>query len=286
MLIWSQTVRDQGCFMKPIITRADALRHTAMRITIATCATVAMTLIMIGLTYGTDPTLEVSLSSVAVHGVMFGAIISTLVAGVLTYRSSLLMKDLNLARAELLRISHTDQLTGLLNRRGYDHAAERALASAIDANVPAVALMCDIDRFKAINDEFGHEFGDKVLVEISEAIRSFGEQNAMLVGRHGGEEFAALMIGVTVEQAVQRANALRRICAATEISHKDGASAKVTVSIGLASSRQEANLPEMMRTADQALYQAKHGGRNRVARADIGANPWPHGKQARASAVL
>jgi diguanylate cyclase (GGDEF)-like protein len=262
MLIWSQTVRDQGYFMKPIITRADALRHTAMRITIATCATVAMTLIMIGLTYGIDPTLEVSLSSVAVHGVMFGAIISTLVAGVLTYRSSLLMKDLNLARAELLRISHTDQLTGLLNRRGYDH------------------------RFKAINDEFGHEFGDKVLVEISEAIRSFGEQNAMLVGRHGGEEFAALMIGVTVEQAVQRANALRRICAATEISHKDGASAKVTVSIGLASSGQEADLPEMMRTADQALYQAKHGGRNRVARADIGANPWPPRIQARADAVL
>jgi predicted signal transduction protein with EAL and GGDEF domain len=143
-----------------------------------------------------------SLSNVAAHGLIFGSIISALVAGVLTYRSALLMKDLNSARAELLRLSHTDQLTGLLNRRGYDQAAQRALASAIESNVPAVALMCDIDRFKAINDEFGHEFGDKVLVEISEAIRSFGEHHAMLVGRHGGEEFAALMIGVTVEQAV------------------------------------------------------------------------------------
>lgn len=272
--------------MITILTRADALRHTAKRVAIATCATVTLTLITIGLTYGTDPTLKVSIGSVAVHSLLIGASISTLVAGILTYRSGLLLNDLNLARAELLRISHTDQLTGLLNRRGYDHDAERALADAIDANVPAVALMCDIDRFKAINDEFGHEFGDKVLIEISEAIRLFGEQNAMLVGRHGGEEFSALMIGVTVEQAVQRANALRRICAATEISQENGASARVTVSIGLASSHQEADLPEMMRTADQALYRAKHGGRNRVAGADVEANPWPPGKQARADAVL
>lgn len=255
--------------MKKIITRQDALRYTAQRVAIAVSATVSMTLLMLWLTYGTDPNVTISVGSVATHSVLIGLTISALIAGILTYRSSLLMMDLNLARAELLRMSHTDQLTGLLNRRGYDAAAQSALASAVEADAPATALMCDIDRFKAINDEFGHEFGDKVLVEISEAIRAFGEENGMLVGRHGGEEFAALMIGLTPEQAVQRANALRRICAAKEIYHEGGGSARVTVSIGLASSSREPNLPDMMRTADLALYQAKRGGRNRVAGADV-----------------
>lgn len=133
--------------------------------------------------------------------------------------------------------------------------------------------MCDIDRFKAINDEFGHEFGDKVLIEIGEAIRSFGEENGVVVARHGGEEFAALMIGVTTEQALQHANTLRRICAATEIARNKRTSARVTVSIGLASARENTNLPEIMRTADQALYLAKYGGRNRVVKADVSAAP-------------
>jgi diguanylate cyclase (GGDEF)-like protein len=256
-------------FMKKIITRADVLRNTAQRVAIAATATMFLTLIMLGLTYGTNPALNLSLANVAVHSVLIGLIISVLLTGVLTYRSGLLMMDLNLARAELLRISHTDQLTGLLNRRGYDVAARLALASAVATDAPATALMCDIDRFKAINDEFGHEFGDKVLVEISEAIRAFGDENGMLVGRHGGEEFAALIIGLTAEQAVQRANALRRICAAKEITQEGVGSARVTVSIGLASASQDPNLPDMMRTADLALYQAKRGGRNRVAGADL-----------------
>jgi diguanylate cyclase (GGDEF)-like protein len=81
------------------------------------------------------------------------------------------------------------------------------------------------------------------------------------------------MIGVTTEQAIQHANALRRICAATEIASNSGATAWVTVSIGLASSHENTNLPEIMRTADQALYIAKLGGRNRMVSADVAADP-------------
>jgi len=256
-----------------IITHADALRHTAIRVTIAVCSTVVLTLLMLAMVFGTDPETNIRLGNAAIGGVTIGAIIAALLAGGLTYRSGLLMQELSLARAELLLISRTDQLTGLLNRRGYNEAALEALAKASEARIPAVALMCDIDRFKAINDEFGHEFGDKVLVEISEAIRSCGEENGLLVARHGGEEFAALMVGVTTEQAIQHADALRRICAATEIAGNSGASTRVTVSIGLASSREITNLLEIMRTADQALYVAKHAGRNRVVRADVGAAP-------------
>jgi diguanylate cyclase (GGDEF)-like protein len=205
-----------------IITHRDALRHTARRVAIAVCSTVVLTLLMIAIAFGTNPDANVRLGIVASYGVIIGSIIAALLSGGLTYRSGLLMQELNLARNELLRISRTDQLTGLLNRRGYNEAALKVLAKANEGRVPAVALMCDIDRFKAINDQFGHEFGDKVLVEISEAIRSFGEENGILVARHGGEEFVALMIGVTAEQAIQHANALRRICAATEISSEDG----------------------------------------------------------------
>lgn len=70
-------------------------------------------------------------------------------------------------------MSRTDQLTGLLNRRGFDEAAISALEKAHGENLPAVALMCDIDCFKTINDQFGHEFGDAVLVQIGEVLNSF-----------------------------------------------------------------------------------------------------------------
>jgi diguanylate cyclase (GGDEF)-like protein len=256
-----------------IVTHGDVLRHTAIRMAVAVCSTVVLTLLMIGIAFGTNPAANIRLDNVASYGVTIGAFIAALLAGVLTYRSGLLMRALTLARAELLLVSRTDQLTGLLNRRGYNEAALKALAKASEAKVPVAALMCDIDRFKAINDEFGHEFGDKVLIEIGEAIRSFGEENGLVVARHGGEEFAALMIGVTTEQAQQHANTLRRICAATKIVRTKASSARVTVSIGLASARENTDLPEIMRTADQALYVAKHGGRNRVVRADVGSDP-------------
>jgi diguanylate cyclase (GGDEF)-like protein len=256
-----------------IFTHTDVLRHTAIRVAVAVCSTVVLTLFMMAITFGTDPGTNIRLDHAVSYGVAIGAIIAALLAGGLTYRSGLLMQELSLARAELLLISRTDQLTGLLNRRGYNEAALKALAKANHANVSVVALMCDIDRFKAINDEFGHEFGDKVLIEIGEAIRAFGEENGLVVARHGGEEFAALMIGVATEQAIQHANTLRRICAATEIARGRESSARVTVSIGLASARETTNLPEIMRTADQALYEAKHGGRNRVVSVDVGTVP-------------
>ena len=148
------------------------------------------------------------------------------------------MRDLTLARSELARLSHTDQLTGLLNRRGFDAAAALALRSACATGVPAVIFMCDVDRFKSINDRFGHAFGDKVLVEIAGVLRAFSGKDGAIVGRHGGEEFAALMVGITHEQAAQYAENLRQACAAREILI-DGNSTSVTISIGFTIARDE-----------------------------------------------
>jgi diguanylate cyclase (GGDEF)-like protein len=127
--------------------------------------------------------------------------------------------------------------------------------------------MCDVDRFKSINDRFGHEFGDKVLVEIADVLRAFAGNDRVVVGRHGGEEFAALIIGITHEQAAQYAEDIRQACAAREI-WIDENSARVTIRIGFTVVRDELDLSKIMRVADRALYAAKHGGRNRVARAD------------------
>jgi diguanylate cyclase (GGDEF)-like protein len=208
---------------------------------------------------------------VTVSVIGIGVIVSALLAAGLSYRSALVMQELALKRAELLHVSRTDQLTGLLNRRGFDEAAVAALAQANRDNLSVVALMCDIDRFKSINDRFGHQSGDEVLVRIGDVLHRFAEKTPMLVARHGGEEFAALLIGASNEQATQYAEAIRRNCAASEVPSEDGP-VRITVSIGLASFHGENDLAKIMRIADQALYVAKHGGRDRVARTEMAAD--------------
>jgi diguanylate cyclase (GGDEF)-like protein len=107
-----------------------------------------------------------------------------------------------------------------------------------------------------------------VLVAIAEVLRPFAQRRQMLVARHGGEEFAVLMTGISRERAALYAEELRQACAAKEISSEE-ISACVTISIGLAECHAETNLAKVMRMADQALYAAKHRGRNRVVRADV-----------------
>ena len=126
--------------------------------------------------------------------------------------------------------------------------------------------MCDIDRFKAINDPFGHEFGDKVLIKLGEILRSFAAETDIPIARYGGEEFAALLVGVNNEQAMLYAETMRRLCSIEVLS--ESTSANVTVSIGLASPQSNADLATFMRFADQALYGAKSSGRDRVAQID------------------
>jgi diguanylate cyclase (GGDEF)-like protein len=251
-----------------IITHRDALRHTGGRVAVAVVLSIFLTWSLTLLQFGADPDATVRAGFVTKSGIMIAIIVSAVLSGGLSYRSALVMRELALARAELLRISCSDQLTGLLNRRGFDEAAMSALTIAREANLPTTVLMCDIDRFKAINDQFGHEFGDRVLMAIAEVLRSFAERRQMLVARHGGEEFAVLISGVSRERAALHAEELRQACAAREISSEE-ISACVTVSIGLADCHGETDLAKVMRMADQALYAAKHRGRNRVVRAHV-----------------
>ena len=250
-----------------ITTHSDVLRHTVRRVSVAVGLTIVMTTTILLLHLGTDPAALIPVGNIIIVSICVATAVSAAISGIMTYRSALLMQELTLTRSELSRISQTDQLTGLLNRRGFDDAASSALRSAYHTGLPAVIFMCDIDHFKSINDRFGHEFGDKALVEIADVLRQFSRAHGALVARHGGEEFAVLMIGITREQAEQHAEEIRKACSVREIS-SGGISERVTISIGFTVARGETELAKIMRVADQALYTAKRRGRDRVERAD------------------
>ncbi|WP_322516351.1 GGDEF domain-containing protein [Rhodopseudomonas palustris] len=251
---------------KQIVTHRDAISYTVGRMTLAGGLTAFVTLLFLLSDLGTDPNALVPVGTVAHSSLLIAVGVSTLVSGALSYRSAILMRQLTLTRAELARISRTDPLTGLLNRRGFDDAAAPLLAQAAAAGQRVVALMCDIDRFKAINDRYGHDTGDRVLSRIGDILRDFAEANDMLIARHGGEEFAGLMIGVSDEEATRCALALCKLCS-TEVAGADVA-VPVTMSFGLAAHLPGGDLAALMRRADQALYRAKDLGRNCVVQID------------------
>ena len=161
------------------------------------------------------------------------------------------------------RLSITDELTGLFNRR---HAMVRlqeqwALAERYDRSL-AVGLV-DIDRFKDVNDTYGHDAGDAVLRSVAGILRD-QTRGTDAVCRIGGEEFLIIFPAETVAEAVACCQRCRTAIAAHRF-HVDAAQIAVTISIGVASrDTTTAQFPDLLREADKALYAAKHSGRNRV----------------------
>jgi diguanylate cyclase (GGDEF)-like protein len=163
----------------------------------------------------------------------------------------------------LRRASLTDPLTGVMNRRGFFEIGDRVFARARFGNQPATLVMFDLDRFKKINDAFGHAIGDEVLVAFCRlAMAQLRPQD--LFGRVGGEEFAALLSNTTRQDAVWLAERIRAASeAASYLPEKH--SIYTTVSAGVASLNEGmTDLAELLKVADQALYRAKDAGRNRV----------------------
>lgn len=242
------------------------ISYVAGRVAITLAMTLMITATCVTLHLGTDFSAEVPVGVVVTFSLLCSAIVSTALSAALSYRSARLLQQLTQAQADLERVARTDPLTGLLNRRGFDTAASLALARASQDRREVVALMGDIDHFKSINDRFGHEFGDRVIAEMGGVLRRFAASHDVLIARHGGEEFAALFVGVAAERAVEHAEALREMCR-TELLM--GATAvPVTLSIGLTSHVGETDLSSIMRWADLALYQAKERGRDCVVRAE------------------
>lgn len=160
-------------------------------------------------------------------------------------------------RAEAFeRLAITDGLTDLANRRYFEMRYEEEVQRAVRYGLSLSCLMLDVDRFKSINDTFGHATGDEVLVEVARLVRA-GTRSVDLAARYGGEEFVVLL----PETDLARAQAIaERIRASVEALRLGEGRPEVTISIGAASGASR----ELVEQADRALYEAKHRGRNRV----------------------
>jgi diguanylate cyclase (GGDEF)-like protein len=165
--------------------------------------------------------------------------------------------------------SLVDPLTGVANRRGFFQAGERLMTRSRFSRRPTALLMFDIDRFKRVNDTFGHHAGDEVLTAFCQ-LATLLLRPADLFGRIGGEEFASLLPDTEREEALSLAERLRAAFEAT--SHTVGVrTIAATVSIGVATSDDaSSDLGTLLDAADQALYRAKALGRNRV---ELSAHP-------------
>ena len=164
-------------------------------------------------------------------------------------------------QAELIALATIDSLTGLLTRRAFVAAAERMVERAMAGRHFSV-LICDLDKFKAINDTYGHETGDLVLRKVSEELRAID----VPTGRLGGEEVALLTDG-HLDDAVDLAERIRESVSKLVI-RVGNRTIGVTCSIGAAEWEPGDTIDTLLRRADAALYEAKRTGRNRVVAAD------------------
>jgi len=154
----------------------------------------------------------------------------------------------------------TDALTGLGNRHWMQDMFERELTRSRTDHGELCVMMIDVDRFKEINDEYGHIIGDQILAAMADALRE-NPRPTDLIARFGGDEFSVLLPRTTLQRAMTTADRLRKSLANYR---RPGHPKSVTVSIGLTAASDADNLDRLLHRADEALYSAKEKGRDRV----------------------
>lgn len=172
-------------------------------------------------------------------------------------------KALENANAELFKSATTDYLTGIPNRRYFFEVGERYLELAHRKQQPLTLLIIDIDHFKLVNDSYGHETGDALLVCFTETVAARLRKSDVF-GRIGGEEFAVLLSDTALDEAQSIAVELQEGVRA-KVCRCCGHDLELTISIGVSDVRlDETDLTPIFRRADEALYRAKKEGRDRV----------------------
>lgn len=175
--------------------------------------------------------------------------------------------ELRVANVTLHALSRQDGLTGLANRRGFDARLEQACRTVVDDGLPVALMLIDVDHFKLLNDRHGHQVGDQCLREVASTLRATCAPVGGDVSRYGGEEFAVILSGMSLDQAFDAAEQVRAAVERAQLCIAGSRRAlAVTVSIGLAMVTPESgSAPErVIEAADAALYRAKDDGRNRV----------------------
>jgi diguanylate cyclase (GGDEF)-like protein len=173
-----------------------------------------------------------------------------------------LNEELEKANRELEQIAAFDSLSGLLNRRSLFHRISVEIERSIRLDVPLTGLMVDIDHFKDVNDNHGHQCGDMVIREIGARLQS-DLRKYDYAGRYGGEEFFVVLSNSTEQQAISIAERFRRHMEDALVTCA-GESIRVTVSIGVARYRQGESHESWIERTDRAMYQAKQAGRNKI----------------------
>ncbi len=160
----------------------------------------------------------------------------------------------------------TDPLTQILNRRGFDRLGERRLRTAVERGLPVCAVMIDLDGFKQVNDTYGHDAGDQILIEIAKLLRG-NIDSSDLIGRMGGDEFAIFQINVDQELARKIVKRVADICQSRKIRIAGGEEVVVRFSVGAATCEKPTTktlLADLLAAADEAMYQSKHAGAGSV----------------------
>jgi len=187
----------------------------------------------------------------------------TLPPGYVTVSMLIILMMASDLAAVLRKAAIQDQLTGLLNRRGFNEYGSRVFSAARRAGTTLSVIMTDIDRFKFINDKFGHAAGDAALAHFAKLVAEM-RRNEDIVARVGGEEFAMLLPGTDLRDAMAMADQLCEKIGATPLD-MTGNGLLMTSSFGVAAiSKDDNSLEDIVMRADRALYRSKRGGRNQV----------------------
>jgi len=174
--------------------------------------------------------------------------------------------ELGEANQELEILSSRDGLTGIANRRQLDSVLTKEWRQAKRRGTPISAVMIDLDDFKAYNDHYGHQAGDQCLKRVARALSSILNRPADTIGRYGGEEFLVLLPDTEEQGALFIAEALRAKVEALKIMRTESMAMTISAGVATATPSRMAKSEALIHAADQALYKAKGGGKNRVAR--------------------
>jgi polar amino acid transport system substrate-binding protein len=177
-------------------------------------------------------------------------------------------RELQAANQRLADISRHDALTGLYNRLHFNEVIDRTTGLCVRNNLVLTVAMIDLDHFKAINDSFGHAFGDACLRHVAALLDRFFRRETDTTIRYGGEEFLVIHVGGTTDAVVARLDAFRREVEQSVVT-RDSVQSSLTLSIGVWSGVPGVgdSAAELLKLADDALYEAKNRGRNRLVRA-------------------
>ena len=199
---------------------------------------------------------------IAVMGAIFTMAISTFVAFPLLFGFNLMALSVSNTNRKLQTLASRDPLTNVLNRRAFADSFETATRKCRRQQLSSSIYVIDVDHFKRINDQYGHDAGDRVLVQLARVIEGLSSSQSA-VARLGGEEFAVLNYDGNAANALKFGENLRQAVEASPV-WINGEKLVLTVSIGVHVLNESDSLTESLRSADAALYRAKNNGRNRV----------------------